>query len=128
VEERLRDLLEGRVDAVIEGIRRRMTRERLRGSERKVVRSAIEYLRNNRDHMRYDEYLAAGDPIGSGVAEGACRHLVKDRMEQTGMRWTIEGAQAMLHVRALSLNDQWDEFLEYRIEQEQAMLYGGVAA
>ena len=60
--------------------------------------------------MRYDEYLAAGYPIGSGVAEGACRHLVKDRMEQTGMRWTVEGAQAMLHVRALYLNDQWEEF------------------
>ena len=48
------------------------------------------YYENNRDHMRYDEYLAAGYPIGSGVAEGACRHLVKDRMEQTGMRWTVE--------------------------------------
>ena len=72
----------------------------------------MEYLENNREHMRYDEYLAAGYPIGSGVAEGACRHLVKDRMEQTGMRWTVAGAQAMLHVRALYLNDQWDEFLD----------------
>ena len=78
--------------------------------------------------MRYDEYLAAGYPIGSGVAEGACPHLVKDRLEQTGMRWTVEGAEAMLHVRTLHLNDEWDEFLEYRIEQEQARLYGGVAA
>jgi hypothetical protein len=59
---------------------------------------------------------AAGDPIGSGVAEGACRHLVKDRMEQSGMRSTLEGAQAMLHVRALYLIDQWDDFLEYRID------------
>ena len=49
-------------------------------------------------------------------------------MEQTGMRWTLEGAQAMLHVRALYLNDQWEEFLEYRIEQEQTRLYSGVAA
>ncbi len=128
VEERLRDLLEGRADPVIEGFRRRMTEQRLRGNKRKVVRSAIDYLENNREHMRYDEYLAAGYPIGSGVAEGACRHLVKDRMEQTGMRWTLAGAQAMLHIRALYLNDQWEEFLEYRIEQEQARLYGGVAA
>jgi hypothetical protein len=128
VEERLRDLLEGRVDSVIGGFRRRMIQERLRGNKRKVVRSAIEYLGNNREHMRYDEYLAAGYPIGSGVAEGACRHLVKDRMEQTGMRWTLPGAQAMLHIRALYLNDQWDDFLEYRIEQEQTGLYGGVAA
>ena len=105
-----------------------MTEEQLSGQQRKVVESAIEYLENNREHMRYDEYLAAGYPIGSGVAEGACRHLVKDRMEQTGMRWTVDGAQAMLHVRALYLNDQWEEFLEYRVEQEQARLYGRDAA
>lgn len=128
VEERLRDLLQGRVGYVIAGLRRRLNGGRLSGPKRKMVKSAVEYLANNRDHMRYDEYLAAGYPIGSGVAEGACRHLVKDRMEQSGMRWTVEGAQAMLHVRALYLNDQWGEFLEYRIEQEQARLYRSVAA
>lgn len=128
VEERLRDLLQGRVGYVIAGLRRRLNGGKLGGSKREVVRSAVEYLANNRDHMRYDEYLAAGYPIGSGVAEGACRHLVKDRMEQTGMRWAVEGAQAMLHVRALYLNDQWGEFLEYRIEREQTRLYGSVAA
>jgi hypothetical protein len=101
VEQRLRDLLQGRVGYVIGGLRRRLKAEKLSGQRRKVVRSALQYLGNNKAHMRYDEYLAAGYPIGSGVAEGACRHLVKDRMEQTGMRWTVEGAQAMLHVRAL---------------------------
>ena len=69
-----------------------------------MLRSVIGYYENNRQHMRYDEYLAAGYPIGSGVAEGACRHVVKDRLEQTGMRWTINGAQAMLHLRAIYLN------------------------
>lgn len=128
VEERLRDLLQGRVGYVIAGLRRRLNGGRLSGPKRAVVKSAVEYLANNRDHMRYDEYLAAGYPIGSGVAEGACRHLVKDRLERTGMRWTVEGAQAMLHVRALYLNDQWGEFLEYRIEQEQTRLYRSVAA
>jgi hypothetical protein len=97
VEERLRDLLQGRVSYVIAGLRRRLNGGKLNGPKRKVVKSAAEYLANNRAHMRYDEYLAACYPIGSGVAEGACRHLVKDRMEQTGMRWTVEGAQAMLH-------------------------------
>ena len=118
----MRDLLQGRVGYVIAGLRRRLRGE-ASGPKRKVVRSAVEYLANNREHMRYDEYLAAGYPIGSGVAEGACRHLVKDRMEQTGMRWTVEGAQAMLYVRALYLNDQWEEFLEFRAEQEQTRLY-----
>ena len=128
VEQRLRDLLQGRVGYVISGLRRRLKAEKLSGPRRKVVRSAVEYLENNKAHMRYDEYLAAGYPIGSGVAEGACRHLVKDRMEQTGMRWTMEGAQAMLHVRALYLNDQWEEFLEHRVEQEQTRLYKRPAA
>jgi hypothetical protein len=128
VEQRLRDLLQGRVGYVIGGLRRRLKAEKLSGRRREVVRSALEYLGNNRAHMRYDEYLAAGYPIGSGVAEGACRHLVKDRMEQTGMRWTVEGAQAMLHVRALYLNEQWEEFHEHRVEREQARLYTRPAA
>jgi len=128
VEQRLRDLLQGRVGYVISGLRRRLKAEKLSGRRRKVVASALEYLGNNKEHMRYDEYLARGYPIGSGVAEGACRHLVKDRMEQTGMRWTVAGAQAMLHVRALYLNDQWEEYLEHRVEREQARLYGRTAA
>lgn len=128
VEQRLRGLLQGRVGTVISGFRRRLTKEKFSGSRRQVMKSAIEYFENNRVHMKYDEYLAAGYPIGSGVAEGACRHLVKDRMEQTGMRWTVEGAQAMLHVRALYLNEEWDEYVAFRIEKEQDRLYRGNAA
>jgi hypothetical protein len=128
VAERLRGLLEGRVGYVIGGLRQRLTKHQLTGSRRKTLDSVITYLENNREHMRYDEYLKAGYPIGSGVAEGACRHLVKDRMEQTGMRWTVSGAQAMLHLRATYLNDQWEEFIEDRIEREQIRLYGKDAA
>jgi hypothetical protein len=128
VEDRLRGLLEGRVGYVIGGLRQRLTKHGLTGSRRKTLESVINYLENNREHMRYDEYIAAGYPIGSGVAEGACRHLVKDRMEQSGMRWTIAGAQAMLHVRATYLNDQWDEFIEDRVVREQTGLYGKAVA
>ena len=73
--------------------------------------------------MKYDEYLAAGYPIGSGVVEGACRHLVKDRMEQTGMRWRIEGAQAILSLRSIYVNGDWDAFHALRIRAEQRKLY-----
>ncbi len=128
VSERLRGLLEGRVGYVIGGLRQRLTKHQLTGSRRKTLESVITYLENNREHMRYDAYLKAGYPIGSGVAEGACRHLVKDRMEQTGMRWTVSGAQAMLHLRATYLNDQWEDFIEDRIEREQIRLYGKDAA
>lgn len=128
VADRLGGLLGGRVGYVIGGLRQRLTKHQLTGSRRKTLLSVIGYLENNREQMRYDEYLKAGYPIGSGVAEGACRHLVKDRMEQTGMRWTVAGAQAMLHLRATYLEDQWDEFIEDRIEREQTRLYGKDAA
>ncbi len=73
--------------------------------------------------MCYDEYLEAGYPIASGVIEGACRHLVKDRMERSGMRWTIDGAQAMLDLRSTSINDQWSAFWAYRIKAETKRLH-----
>lgn len=112
-----------RIGGVIGGLRPRLTKHALTGSKRKTLEAAIGYFENNRHHMKYDESLAAGYPIGSGAAEGACRHLVKDRMEQTGMRWTVEGAQALLHPRATDLNDQWPAFVCHRIQQEQHRLY-----
>ena len=76
--------------------------------------------------MRYDEYIAAGYPIGSGVAEGACRHLVKDRLERTGMRWTPEGAQAILDLRSTYLNEDWEDFWRHYTAAEKERLYGGL--
>ena len=78
--------------------------------------------------MCYDDYLAAGYPIASGVIEGACRYVVKDRMERAGMRWTVEGAQAMLDLRSTYVNGQWEEFQDYRIAQESLRLYPAQAA
>lgn len=126
VEDRLRALLEGKVGYVLGYFRRLLRRHRKSLSDAKceVLQSAITYFANNRVYMKYDEYLLAGFPIGSGVAEGACRHVVKDRMELTGMRWVFEGAQSMLHLRAIYLNDDWEDFIEYYIETEQAALYG----
>ena len=123
VTHRLRMLLEGKVGGVIGGFRQMMQKKRLSASKRRALEIVIGYFENNRDHMLYDEYLAAGYPIGSGVAEGACRHLVKDRMEQTGMRWTVEGAQSLLSLRALYLNGDWKRFVDYRIQREQAEIY-----
>ena len=87
VEDRLRRLLEGKVDSVIRSLRYQATQHGLKGQKRKTVLETAGYYARNRDRMKYDEYLAAGYPIGSGVVEGACRHLVKDRMERSGMRW-----------------------------------------
>lgn len=72
------------------------------------------YLRRNRPFMDYQRYLALGWPIGTGVVEGACRHLVKDRFEQAGMRWSIAGAQSLLDLRSVAFNDDWDDFQRFR--------------
>jgi hypothetical protein len=123
VRERLLRILEGDVGYVIGGLRQMGTKRKLRGNKRESLRRICQYLENNRDRLRYDEYLAAGYPIASGVIEGACRHLVKDRMERSGMRWTVAGAQAMLDLRSTYINGQWDEFQRYRISQENGRLY-----
>ena len=73
--------------------------------------------------MGYDDYIAEGYPIGSGVVEGACGNLICDRLDRTGMRWDTEGAQAMLDLRATSINDQWDDFCEFRVKHETQRLY-----
>ena len=120
----LRMLLQGQVGYVLRNFRRLVKKYDLKGSRKKTVQSAITYYENNREHMHYDEYLDAGYPIASGVAEGACKHLVKDRMERAGMRWELEGAQAMLSLRAVYLNGLWDQFIAYRTNTEQSRLYG----
>jgi len=123
VETYLRKLLEGNVARVIGGIRQMVTKRELSKHKCEKAQQCLNYFVERCEYMKYDEYLAAGYPIGSGVVEGACRHLVKDRMEQTGMRWRIMGAQAVLSLRAIYVNDDWDTFHADRIQAEQHKLY-----
>lgn len=120
---RLQLLLEGKVGYVIGGLKQSITKHKLSGRKRAKVEKAIEYMKKRRQYMAYDEYLAKGYPIGSGVVEGACRSLVKDRMEGPGMRWTVDGAQAILDLRAVRMNGDWEEFWEYRVRKERERLY-----
>jgi len=89
-----------------------------------VLTKVMTYLRNNRDYLHYQTYLANGYPIGTGVIEGACRHLVKDRFERAGMRWSKTGAQVMLALRAVYLNGDWDAFQRFRRHQAHLKRYG----
>jgi hypothetical protein len=123
VTERLERILQGEVGRVIGGLKQMATKQRLTGSKKKQLYAVITYLENHRQLMNYDYFLDCGYPIGSGVAEGACRHLVKDRMELAGMRWKVGGAQAMLDLRTVYLNGDWEAFQEYRIHQEEERLY-----
>jgi hypothetical protein len=118
VRERVLRVLQGQASGVIRGLREMATKRGLVGAKKKTITAVCGYLNANVERMRYDEYLHAGYPIASGAVEGACRHLVKDRMERAGMHWTIAGAQAMLDVRSIHVSHLWDEYQEYRIQRE----------
>ena len=113
-QERLLRILRGEVAAVITGMRRMASLRNIKGEALKTVRTACNYFENNAHRMRYDEYLKAGYPIASGVIEGACRHVIKDRMEQGGMRWTLNGAKAMLNVRSVLASSESKTFSQWR--------------
>jgi hypothetical protein len=123
VRERLREVLNGRVASVVRGLRYMGTARRIQGADRQRLRRACAYLKANQHRMRYDDYLRQGYPIATGVIEGACRHVIKDRMERTGMRWQVPGAQAMLHLRAISASGDWEKYQRFRIDSENLRLY-----
>ena len=117
------ELLNGRVSQLIRVFRTWAAAEELSDSAQETIRQGCGYFVNHRHRMRYHRYLAAGYPIATGVIEGACRHVVKDRLERSGMRWVIDGAQPMLDLRCVAINGQWDAFIPFRIAQESARLY-----
>jgi hypothetical protein len=73
--------------------------------------------------MDYPTALANGWPIATGVIEGACRHLVKDRMDVTGARWGVDGAEAILKLRSLISNGDFDTYWTYHLHQEQQRVH-----
>lgn len=114
-------ILEGRVGHVIGGLKQR--RDNLKGNQRKALQTTITYLDNHRVYMRYHDYLACGYPIGTGVIESACGHLVKNRMEKAGARWSPQGAEAMLRLRAIHASGDYQDYLDDREHQEHQRLY-----
>jgi hypothetical protein len=123
VRDRVLRVLHGKATGVVRGLRELATKHGLVGGRKQTVANVCAYLEANLGRMRYDEYLQAGYPIASGAAEGACRHLVKDRLERAGRHWTVSGAPAMLDVRSIHVSGLWDEYPEYRIEGETERLY-----
>ncbi len=122
-QERLLRILRGDAAGVVMGLRRMASQRKLQGATLKEVTTACHYFEKNARRMRYHEYLQAGYPIASGVIEGACRHIIKDRMEQGGMRWTLEGAQAMLNVRSVYASSESKDFGAWRQAKEAERLH-----
>jgi len=123
VYQRAKRILEGDVDQVVKGLKLILTKRRLNGNKAKTLLDAAAYYRRNRGRMRYDAYLANGWPIASGTVEGACKNLIRDRFERSGMRWTQETAEALLRLRALHLSSDFDTYWEHHIERDQQRLY-----
>ena len=123
VRQRVLRILRGEVSSVIRGLRYLATTHKLRGKKQIILKTICNYFEKNSDRMRYHEYLARGFPIASGVIEGACRHVVKDRLERTGMTWTIAGAQAMLQLRCVHVSNLWGNFTKFRVQRETERLY-----
>lgn len=118
VRTRLLRLLRGRVVEVASGMRRSATKRGLRTHQRANVDTCADYLLKYQGYLRYDLYLARGLPIASGVIEGACRHLVKDRMELTGARWRLPCAEAVLRLRALRTSGDFEEYWSFHLARE----------
>ena len=119
VQDRAAAILAGRAADVAVGLRRAATRKQLSQNERKPVDKAADYIENNQERLQYDHALALGLPIATGVIEGACRHLVKDRMDITGARWGLQRAEAILKLRSLKVSGDLPAYLAFHFQQER---------
>lgn len=118
VEKQILKILRGCCSNVAASIRLKATTLRLSATERKNADKAADYLLKYKQFLRYDAYLEAGMPIATGVIEGACRYLVKDRMDITGARWGLQGAEAVLKLRAIRASGDWDAYWAFHQKQE----------
>jgi hypothetical protein len=121
--ERALRILRGQSAQVVKGLRQMVTKRKLRGVKSKALLDAARYFQRNRERMHYHVYLKNGWPIASGSVEGACKNLIKDRMERSGMRWTPAMAEAMLRLRATYLSGDFEEYWEFHVAQDQRRLY-----
>jgi hypothetical protein len=116
-------ILAGKAAAVAAGIRRRATTYGYTGAERDGADACADYLTAKRPYLDYATALANGWPIATGVIEGACRWLVKDRMDITGARWGLDGAEAILKLRALISNGDFGDYRAFHLRQEHQRIY-----
>jgi hypothetical protein len=123
VYQRAKRILEGHVDQVVKGLRLIVTKRTLTGIKAKTLLNTASYFKRNRERMRYDTYLANGWPIASGSVEGACKNLIRDRFERSGMRWTAETAEPLLRLRALHLSSDLDRYWDYHVKCDQQRLH-----
>jgi len=128
VAEKIKQILHGNVMTVVADIRQLADEKGLSEKAREPADICANYLEKYASYLKYDEYLKKGYPIATGIIEGACRHLVKDRMDITGARWSLAGAEAMLKVRALCINGDFERYWAYHEAQEYQRNYQSLYA
>lgn len=116
--ERFERILQGRVSHVAAGMRRSATKRELTSEEREPIDKAATYFLKRRRLMQYDLCLEAGTPIATGVIEGACRTLINDRLDITGARWSLKGAEAIIKLRALTQSGDFDDYWTFHTGRE----------
>ena len=123
VHDKALEVLHGHPTRVAAAIRRKATYHRLDTAQRSNADRCAAYLCNKANHLDYPAALTNGWPIATGVIEGACRHLVKDRMDITGARWSPDGAEAILKLRALRANNDFDTYWQFHLTQEHRRVH-----
>jgi hypothetical protein len=123
VRDQARQILAGRAGIVAAAIRRKATYHGLDPGRRRNADTAAAYLQAKKPYLDYPTALTNGWPIATGVIEGACRHLVKDRLDITGARWGLPGAEAILKLRALTSNGDFDKYWTWHLAQEHQRVH-----
>ncbi|MHB1431103.1 MAG: ISKra4 family transposase [Streptosporangiaceae bacterium] len=116
-------ILESKSAQVAAGIRRRATTYGYSAKEREGADKCASYLTAKKPYLDYATALAGGWPIATGIIEGACRHIVKDRMDITGARWGLDSAEAVLKLRAIHSNGDFEAYWEWHLQQEQQRVH-----
>lgn len=119
-------ILDGHPTRVAGALRRAATIANIDTGRRENADKCATYLTNKKTFMDYPTALKKGWPIATGIIEGACRHLVKDRMDLTGARWGLPGAEAILKLRALHSNGDFDAYWRYHLDQEQQRIHSSL--
>jgi hypothetical protein len=123
VADQARKILHGKASQVAAGIRRRATTYGYSPAERAGADECARYLDNKNDCLDYATALTKGWPIATGIIEGACRHIVKDRMDITGARWGLEGAEAILKLRAIIANGDFEDYWRFHLRREHERIH-----
>ena len=116
-------VLDGKALKVARAIRRQATKADLSPTQRKGADEAADYLTSKAPYLTYPLALTSGWPIATGVIEGACRHIVADRFDVTGARWGLNGAEAILKLRALRSNGDFENYWTWHLAQERHRIH-----